>query len=135
MIVADTSVAVAGFAEWHEWHAAARRSLRRGARLVAHSALETYSVLTRMPPPNRVAGEAVRDFLDRSFPDPYLILRPPDQRSLVARLVEIDVTGGAVYDGLIALTAASVGASLVTCDRRAGETYRRCGADLEVLGR
>ncbi|CAN5534491.1 type II toxin-antitoxin system VapC family toxin [soil metagenome] len=135
MIVADTSVAVAGFARWHEWHAAARVALREGARLVAHSALETYSVLTRLPPPNRVSGVAVRDYLERSFSDSYLTLRPRDQRLLVPRLVELEVAGGAVYDALIALTAASAGASLLTCDRRARETYQRCGVDAHLLGR
>jgi predicted nucleic acid-binding protein len=133
VIVADTSVAVAGFARWHEWHAAARAALREGAQLVAHSALETFSVLTRLPPPNRVSGAVVRDYLERSFPESYLTLRTRDQRSLVGRLVELELAGGAVYDALIALTAASQGAILLTCDGRARETYRRCGVDARLL--
>jgi predicted nucleic acid-binding protein len=133
VIVVDTSVAVAGFAEWHERHVAARGVLVRRARLVAHSALETYSVLTRLPPPNRVSGLAVSDFLTRSFPDPHLTLKARDQRSLVARLVELGIAGGAVYDALIALTAGSAGATVVTCDERAVATYRRCGVEAKVL--
>jgi hypothetical protein len=69
---ADTSVVVAAFASWHERHDAARRALDGGPRLVEHCALETYSVLTRLPPPHRAAGEVVREFLAARFPAPFL---------------------------------------------------------------
>ena len=59
MITADTSVLVAGFASWHESHAAAREALRC-ARVVAHSLVETYSVLTRLPPPSWSLWTSVR---------------------------------------------------------------------------
>jgi hypothetical protein len=59
----DTSIVVAAFASWHENHAAADRALDGKTRLVAHCAIETFSVLTRLPPPHRVAGHFVRDFL------------------------------------------------------------------------
>lgn len=55
MIAPDTSVLVAGFATWHEGHEAAVRALNRGVHLIAHAAVETYSVLTRLPPPHRIA--------------------------------------------------------------------------------
>ncbi|MEX2240756.1 MAG: PIN domain-containing protein [Burkholderiales bacterium] len=56
MIAADTSVVVAAFASWHEGHAAALRALGRGVRVPAHVLLESYSVLTRLPPPHRAAA-------------------------------------------------------------------------------
>src|SRR3989441_13166825 len=59
---ADSSVVVAAFASWHETHDSARRVLDGALRLVAHCALETYSVLTRLPPPHRAPGDVVRDF-------------------------------------------------------------------------
>ena len=43
------------------------------------------------------------------------------------------ITGGAVYDAIVAATAVEGGATLLTRDRRAVETYRRVGADYRVL--
>lgn len=63
MIAPDTSVLVAGFATWHEGHEAAVRALNRGVHLIAHAAVETYSVLTRLPPPHRIAPVAVHAYL------------------------------------------------------------------------
>ncbi len=59
MIVADTSVLVAAPASWQESHAVARAALP-GARLVGHCAVETYSVLTRLPPPSWSPGTSGR---------------------------------------------------------------------------
>jgi predicted nucleic acid-binding protein len=44
------------------------------------------------------------------------------------------VSGGAVYDALIALTAAEHEAELLSLDGRAEATYRRCGANYRLLG-
>ena len=60
---ADTSVVVAAFASWHENHEPARRALDEGLKLIEHCALETYSVLTRLPPPHRASGDIVREFI------------------------------------------------------------------------
>ncbi len=124
---------VAAFASWHEWHSAADRALSAGALLVSHSALEVYSVLTRLPAPHRAPGHVVRDFLAARFPDAYLSLPPSKQRELVARLVGLGISGGATYDGLIASTAAHAGAVLLTCDLRAVTTYERCGVRYRLL--
>ena len=53
MKAADTSLVVAAFASWDEQHAAARRVLDAGVRLIDQCALETYSGLTQLPPPHR----------------------------------------------------------------------------------
>jgi predicted nucleic acid-binding protein len=133
LIAADTSVVVAAFASWHVQHASANRALLSGATLVAHSALEAYSVLTRLPAPHRAPPDLVRDFLLARFPGPYLLLDGPSSKSLVGRLVELGITGGAAYDALIATTAAKAGARLVSCDTRAAATYQRCGAEVHLL--
>lgn len=134
MIAADTSVAVAAFASWHESHQPARAALRDGAVLVAHSALETYSVLTRLPPPHRASREIVHEFLEEQFAQPHLVLPAAEQRGLTARLAQLGIEGGAVYDALVALTAANAGATLVSGDRRAADTYRRCGLTVRLIG-
>jgi predicted nucleic acid-binding protein len=134
VIAVDTSVAVATFASWHEWHAPASRALDRDARLVAHCAIEAYSVLTRLPVPHRARGALVQEFLDRRFPGALLTLPAREQRRLPRRFVELGLNGGAVYDALVALTAAHAGATLVTCDRRALPVYQRCGVATQVVG-
>jgi predicted nucleic acid-binding protein len=133
VIAADTSVVVAAFASWHEWHEAADRALSGGTRLVAQSALEVYSVLTRLPPPHRAPAPLVRDFLDARFPEPYLALPPSKHRALVATLVGLGIIGGATYDALISVTAANAGATLLSCDLRAATTYERCGVRVSLL--
>jgi predicted nucleic acid-binding protein len=133
VIATDTSVAVAAFASWHERHEQARHALGDNARLVAHCAIETYSVLTRLPVPHRAPGALVEEFLDLQFPDPHLTLPARQQRRLLRRFVELGLSGGAVYDALVALTAAHAGAELVTCDRRALDVYERCGVKTRML--
>ena len=76
MRVADTSLVVAAYASWHEQHEPARRALDSGLRLIDHCALETYSVLTRLPAPHRSRGVTVRDFLAARFRNRSCELRP-----------------------------------------------------------
>jgi predicted nucleic acid-binding protein len=129
----DTSVVVAAFASWHEQHLPARAIVDRGAHLVEHCALETYSVLTRLPAPHRVAGEVVRRFLELQFSAPYLRLEPAGFRAFVLGLPARGITGGAAYDALVAATAAGNGATLHTCDRRAAAVYDRYGVRVAFL--
>lgn len=124
---------VAAFASWHERHDAARRALDGGLRLVEHCALETYSVLTRLPPPHRVGGEVVRDFLAARFVEPHLRMSPQGYKDFIFGLPDRRVTGGAAYDALVAATAAEHGAEIVTCDRRAVPIYERYGVRTHVL--
>lgn len=133
MRAADTSLVVAAFASWHEKHEPARRALDGGLRLIEHCALETYSVLTRLPPPHRAPGAVVRDFLSARFPQPFLRLSAPAYREFVLGLPDQEVTGGAAYDALVAATAAGSRADLVTCDRRAVPVYERYGIRTQLL--
>lgn len=133
MIVADTSVAVAAFASWHEHHRLALGVLDRRPRLSAQAALETYSVLTRLPPPHRAPPGLVRDFLVANFEEPLLTLTPEAHASLISELADADVAGGAAYDGLIAAVAREHDGTLVTLDRRARSTYERLGVSVEYI--
>jgi len=131
--VADTSVVVAAFASWHERHDAARRALDGGLGLIEHCALETYSVLTRLPPPHRAPVSIVRDFLAARFPKPLLRLTVSEYREFVLGLPERGVAGGAAYDALVAATAVGHRAELVTCDRRALPVYERYGVRTHLV--
>ena len=124
---------IAAFASWHESHEAARRALDVGLRLIEHCALETYSVLTRLPPPHRTSGAIVREFLETRFPQPLLRLSAQAYRNFIVGLPDHEVTGGAAYDALVAATAADCGAVLVTCDRRALPVYERYGLHTQLL--
>jgi predicted nucleic acid-binding protein len=96
-------------------------------RLVEHCALETYSVLTRLPAPHRAPGDVVRDFLAARFRQPFLRLSASAYRDFLRHLPDHGVSGGASYDALVAATASSHGLELVTCDRRATPVYERYG--------
>jgi predicted nucleic acid-binding protein len=135
MIAVDSSVAVAGILAAHENHEAARRCLEADRpRLVAHSAFETYSVLTRLPLPDRLSPSAAWRLLDRHFRSAPLVLRARSLQQLLASLANSGVWGGSVYDGLVAGTAKEHGAELVTLDRRAVPTYEAVGVAFRLLG-
>ncbi|MFV2064960.1 MAG: PIN domain-containing protein [Chloroflexota bacterium] len=133
MIVVDTSVVVAAFASWHESHEPASRVVAAHPALPASCALEAYAVLTRLPPPHRAPARLVRDFLAQSFSDSPLVLPSVRSAQVVDELVERDITGGAAYDGVIALVAEHHGGTLTTLDRRARATYERVGVATRFL--
>jgi hypothetical protein len=134
LIAVDTSVAIAGLASWHASHEAAREVLLDRPGLPAQCALETYSVLTRLPPPNRLTPPTVSALLTARFGDEYLGLSPADVVALLRDLAAEGIGGGAIYDGLVAMTAARADAVLVTLDRRAAATYRHVGVPFRLLG-
>jgi hypothetical protein len=130
---ADTSLVVAAFASWHENHEGARRALDGGLRIIEHCALETYSVLTRLPAPHRISGAVVREFLGTRFPQSFLRLSARAYKDFLLGLPDHGVTGGAAYDALVAATAAVCDVGLVTCDRRALPIYERYGVRIQLL--
>ena len=101
--------------------------------IVSQAAFETYSVLTRLPDPHRMGAGVVRTWLDREFSDRWIGLPAGALRLALGRLEQLRVAGGATYDGLIAITAATSGATLVTLDVRALPIYQRLGADVELV--
>lgn len=133
MIAVDTSIVVAAFASWHELHDRACEVVNDDVRLVAHCAYESYSVLTRLPPPHRAPADLVATFLHERFPGAWLTLPPRKSRALIERLASSGIRGGAAYDALVAATAAHAGATLVSCDRRARVTYAAVGVDYELV--
>jgi len=92
-------------------------------------------VLTRLPAPHRAPAVVVVEFARAAFPGAPLVPTPDLQQGLLSRLSSLDIDGGASYDALIALTAAEAGATLLSCDRRAAETYRLCAVEFELLPR
>ncbi|MFN2377378.1 MAG: type II toxin-antitoxin system VapC family toxin [Candidatus Binatia bacterium] len=130
----DTSVVVAGFASWHEAHAPAAAALSRRPRVPAHVLVESYSVLTRLPPPHRAPANLVATFLAGRFEDPPLSLPPGSHLRLIEEAAAAVITGGSIYDALIAATARHSKARLLTRDRRAVLVYEKLGVDFEIVG-
>lgn len=120
----------------YEDHEAARRLVAGGAALPTHAALETYSVLTRMPEPYRLDPSTAAALIVEGFKD--RLLAPPSARAMPAwlrRMAEAGIVGGAIYDALIAESARLADATLVTADRRAAATYAAVGVEVELLVR
>jgi predicted nucleic acid-binding protein len=87
-------------------------------------AVETYSVLTRLPSPHRVSAPVARDYLRETFALPPLALEPDGYVWLLDLAAAESIAGGALYDAVVAATAREAGATLLTLDRRAVPTYQ-----------
>lgn len=133
MIAPDTSVVVAAFASWHEHHKVAERRLGTDARLIGHVAFETVSTLTRLPEPFRVEPRPVLDFLSDRFGSAWLVPNARQTKTMLTRAVERGISGGALYDALVAGVAATAGATLLSLDHRAKATYRDLDTPFEML--
>ena len=133
MRAVDSSVVIAAFATWHEDHAIARKAMASRPRLVAHAAVESYSVLTRLPPPHRAHPSIVHAFITERFTEPFLTLSETGYQELLVTVAAGRILGGPAYDALIAFTAAEHRASLLSLDQRAIATYETVGATVEHL--
>jgi predicted nucleic acid-binding protein len=132
-VTPDSSVVIAAFASWNEHHEVAIRALGKARDLIAHAELETYSVLTRLPEPQRAAPALVAEYLREDFSGKRLSLPDGARRGLLDRLAGLSIAGGAVYDALIGATAEHYGYRLLSCDRRAEPVYARLGIAVTYL--
>lgn len=132
-LLIDTSVAVALVVADHTHHQDTRKAIGgRSCGLSGHAAFETFSVLTRLPPPNRRTPRAVARLLAHNFPGSRFLSAQSAER-LHARLAPLGIAGGAVYDALVAAAAAEHGITLATRDRRAAEIYRALDIGYEII--
>jgi predicted nucleic acid-binding protein len=97
--------------------------------LCGHALAETYSVLTRLPGDLRVEPADAARLLGERFSRP-IVLRPRSHERLVETLSRLGISGGAVYDGLVALAAVDRDIPLATRDLRARPTYELVGANV-----
>ena len=97
-----------------------------------HVLLETFSVLTRLPPPYTTPPrEAAAVIAAVSWP--AVALSADQQAALPGRLAAHGIGGGAVFDGLIGATAAQHGLTLLTRDARAERTYPALGVEVAIV--
>lgn len=132
-LLVDTSVAVALAVADHADHGTTADALAgRRLGLAGHAAFETFSVLTRLPPPARRTPTTVARLLAATFPHSRF-LSPEAGASLFAHLAAAGIAGGAVYDALVGAVAAEHRLVLATRDRRALDTYRALDVRVEIL--
>ncbi|MBX6389254.1 MAG: type II toxin-antitoxin system VapC family toxin [Frankia sp.] len=133
-IAVDTSVAVPLLVRSHQRHAEVVRWWDgQQLTLSGHALAETYSVLTRLPGDARLSGPDAARLLDARFTTP-LTLSGPTAQKVHTTLSQLGIAGGAVYDGLVALTAKEHGLALATRDARARGTYDAVGVKVILVG-
>lgn len=97
-----------------------------------HAAVELLSVLTRLPPPQRLSPAAAFRLEMTNFPESRF-LSAAGGWELLREFVAAGLAGGALYDGLVGAAAREHRLPLITCDRRAESTYRALGVTYELL--
>ena len=122
----DTSCIIAHVSAWHDHHEAAfgeiERRVNRGDDLVVagHSIIESYSVLTRLPPSRRLSPTAARRILEENFESAEIVALDVDQyRWLVRTAPDRGIAGGGIYDAVIFACARAARAdALLTFNER-----------------
>jgi predicted nucleic acid-binding protein len=134
VIAPDSSVTIAAAAPWHAAHEAAVTALAaETSSLIGHVAYETTAAMSRMPEPQRIAADVVLEWLERRFRSDWLTLPADATRAALRAAVAHGIRGGALYDALIAATAAHHDHTLVSADRRAAPVYSAFDADVVYL--
>lgn len=128
----DSSVLVPLLSPWHPHHSAALARAHEISAIPAHALLETFSVLTRLPPPYTTPSEEAAAVI-AAVPWQVVALSAVQQAALPKRLAAHRISGGAVFDGLIGATAAHHALTLLTRDNRAERTYRALGVGFELV--
>jgi predicted nucleic acid-binding protein len=132
-MLVDTSVAVALAVSDHRHHDQTHDALEgRRLGLAGHAAFETFSVLTRLPPPARRTPATVARLLGATFPDSRF-LGSEATRELMVQLDLHRIAGGSVYDALVGAAANEHNCTLATRDRRALGVYRALEVDVVVI--
>jgi toxin FitB len=125
--VADTSVAVPALLARHpEYESCADAIDRHAAALAGHAWFETFSILTRLPGDARVSPALARRLLVENFP--RVIWATAETLDRLTTLLDAQsLSGGAVYDALVACCAVQAGLPLLSRDERAAGTYAALG--------
>jgi predicted nucleic acid-binding protein len=138
IIAVDTSVVVAALMGWHERHEIAARVLSRHLDadeivLPQQVVLESYSVMTRLPSPHRIAPADAYAVLSESFREGVSIVSLSSRSiwPMLEELAQAAIAGGRTYDAAIARAARAAQAeAILTFNRRDFEALR---SGLQIL--
>lgn len=129
----DTSTAIALLLEDHEAHAATLEAVRgRRLGLAGHAWFETYSVLTRLPGPQRRSPADAARLLAHNFPA-SAFLAADVSRAVGPEVARLGISGGSVHDALVGAAAREYHVRLLSSDVRARPVYELLGVDVQVL--
>ena len=111
--VFDTSVIVSGIVESHPMHTKCLPWLQRAKAgeveciVVSHTLAETYAVLTTLPLKPRISPLVAQRLIDNNLQANARIvaLTVADYWNTIQRMAEMGLSGGTVYDALIATVA------------------------------
>lgn len=109
----DTSIIVSGIVESHPMHAKCLPWLQRAKTgeveciVVSHSLAETYAVLTTLPVKPRVSPLVAQRLIDTNLRAMARMvpLTIADYWNTIQRMTEMGLSGGTIYDALIAAVA------------------------------
>jgi predicted nucleic acid-binding protein len=131
MIAIDSSVIIAALLSWHEFHERAFTALeaagsRKRLLIPLPALVESYSVMTRLPSPHRLAPAVAYQLLYESFKDARVAaLSSRKAWPFIAQCVRAMTVGGRVYDAAIVSAAIESKASeLLTLNPRDFEPFR-----------
>ena len=132
-MIPDASVLIAGADRHHELHKGVLPSLltvRKKGRLIAQSIDECFLALTCT---GIATPQAALAYLEQFLAHPPIGIAPADHPAAIRDLASLGISGGAVLDGLVAISAREAGEPILTIDRRAARTYDRCGVEYSLL--
>jgi len=114
----DTSVLVAAVLEEHEHHersfAVLSAASRSSACCAAHNLAEVYATLTRYPGKQRLSGEQALLSLDGIEERlSVVVLDVKEYLGAIRKFATMGITGGTLYDGLIAACALKANADVL----------------------
>jgi predicted nucleic acid-binding protein len=129
----DTSTAIALLLEDHEAHSVTLEAVRgRRLGLAGHAWFETYSVLTRLPGPQRRSPANAARLIAHNFPASAFI-GADVSRAVGPEVAGLGISGGSVYDALVGAAARQHHLRLLSLDVRARPVYELLGVDVQVL--
>jgi predicted nucleic acid-binding protein len=134
----DTSVLVAAFEVSHPRHTVCLPWLQQAQTeqihglIATHTLAELYSVLTRLPVRPRISPELAQRLITENLERFEVIpLTTEDYQMVLAQMVNLNLTGGGIYDGLIAQAAVKAEANtLLTLNPN---HFTRLGEDIARL--
>jgi predicted nucleic acid-binding protein len=134
----DTSVLVAAFEVSHPRHTVCLPWLQQAQTeqiqglIATHTLAELYSVLTRLPVRPRISPELAQRLITENLERFEVIpLTTEDYQMVLAQMVNLNLTGGGIYDGLIA--QAAVKAEVNTLLTLNPNHFTRLGEDIARL--
>lgn len=106
----DSSALIAAFVESHPRHNEARTWLSRAKRneieyyVAGHSLFEVYSVLTSAPFQPRITPKIAQNLLKENVEDyaKVITINKSDHQKVIKKLAQQNLSGGIVYDAIIA---------------------------------